>query len=389
MRLMMRAPRAPRGRKRARVGAAVGVVVLVAAGCGDGSRQGRAEAAPGVIPFTSAVVTDHADGTSTVRWSAPGAGSVTVYAEGEGEDEGKGAGEGREEGDGGGRVAVGEARDAVTLRAGEQDGRRWFRLVPDRGRSLRLADRSLGLDSVPNFRDAGGYRTADGRWVAMGKLYRSASLDRLSAADRRTLRRLGIDPVLDLRTAGEARKQPDALGEGERPRRLDVLGGGESLANTQPTSADHARTLLRDSYADFVAAKTGRAAYRALFAEAADPDGEAVLYHCTAGKDRTGWASAALLTALGVPRSTVVRDYLASNRYLTAYNRQARAQLPDAVEDAYEPLLGVRKTYLDASFARVDHDYGTFDHYLAAGLRLADDDLAALRDELLVGEPES
>ncbi|MEU5834691.1 tyrosine-protein phosphatase [Streptomyces diacarni] len=381
MRLMTRTPRAPRGRKRARVGAAVGVVVLVAAGCGDGSRQGRAEVAPGAIPFTSAVVTDHTDGTSTVRWSAPGAGSVTVYAEGEG------GGEGREEGEGG-RVAKGEARDAVTLRSAEQDGRRWFRLVPDKGRSLRLADRSLGLASVPNFRDAGGYRTADGRWVAMGKLYRSASLDRLSAADRRTLRRLGIDPVLDLRTTGEARKQPDALGEGQRPRRLDVLGGGESLANTQPTSADHARTLLRDSYEDFVAAKTGRAAYRDLFAQAADPDGEAVLYHCTAGKDRTGWASAALLTALGVPRSTVVRDYLASNRYLTAYNRQARAQLPDAVEDAYEPLLGVRKTYLDASFARVDRDYGTFDRYLSSGLRLADDDLAALRDELLVGESE-
>ncbi|RCG22702.1 protein-tyrosine-phosphatase [Streptomyces reniochalinae] len=125
-----------------------------------------------------------------------------------------------------------------------------------------------------------------------------------------------------------------------------------------------------------------------MFTEAADPDGEAVLYHCTAGKDRTGWASAALLTALGVPRSTVVRDYLASNRYLTAYNRQARAHLPDAVEDAYEPLLGVRKTYLAASFARVERDYGSFDHYLSSGLRLDSDDLAALRGELLVGEPD-
>ncbi|WP_369206700.1 tyrosine-protein phosphatase [Streptomyces sp. PU-14G] len=373
--------RAPRGRKRARVGAAVGVVALVAAGCGNETRQGSGEVAPGVIPFTSAVVTDHADGTSTVRWSAPGAGSVTVYAEGEGA-------EGAEGGNKSGPVAEGEARDAVTLRAPEQDGRRWFRLVPDKGRSLRLADRSLHLASVPNFRDAGGYRTTDGRWVAMGKLYRSASLDRLSAADRRTLRRLGIDPVLDLRTAGEARKQPDALGKGQRARRLDVLGGGESIANTQPTSAQHARTLLRDSYGDFVAKKTGREAYRDLFGAAADPDGKAVLYHCTAGKDRTGWASAALLTALGVPRSTVVRDYLASNRYLTSYNRQARAHLPDAVEDAYEPLLGVREPYLDASFARVDRDYGTFDHYLSSGLHLADDDLATLRDALLVGEPE-
>ncbi|QID38187.1 tyrosine-protein phosphatase [Streptomyces albus] len=368
MRLMLRAAE---GRRSARFGVTLSAMALLMTGCGN-ERVADDGPAPDVIPFVSARVTDNPGGTSTVRWSAPGVATVRIYAEGRGEP-----------------VAEGGPRGTATVRGVAAHGRRWFRLVPDRGRALWLADRSLGLASVPNFRDAGGYRTADGRWVAMGKVYRSAGLERISAADRRTLRELGIGSVYDLRTVDEARAQPDALrGADPRPRLLDVLGPGRSIANTPPASAHHARTLMRDSYGDFVAKKTGRRAYRTLFTAVAGAD-KAVLYHCTAGKDRTGWASAALLTALGVPHGTVVRDYLASNPALAGYNRQAREHLPDAREAAYEPMLGVRENYLHAAFGRVSDDYGSFDRYLKGGLRLADRQLVALRDALLVGEPAS
>lgn len=346
-------------------------VLAGGAGCAGGGEGD--EVADGVVPFTSASVDDHRDGSYTVRWSAPGVERVRVYAG---------------EGEGGSRKAVaqGEERGKVTVRVKGKVDRRWFRLVPDEGRALRLADRSLRLASAPNFRDAGGYRTADGRWVRMGRVYRSASLDRLTDADRATLKRLGIDPVLDLRASSEVKRQPDALHESTGLRRLNVLGDGRTIANTAPTSPRHARSLMSGSYRDFVSAPTGRDAYERLFAEVTRPHGKATLYHCTAGKDRTGWASAALLTALGVPRSTVARDYLASNTYLTGYNEQALRHLPEAQHAAYEPMLGVRAAYLDSAFAEVESEYGSFDRYLSRGLGLDAGQLAAVREALLVGK---
>ncbi|MDJ1138111.1 tyrosine-protein phosphatase [Streptomyces iconiensis] len=344
--------------------------------------------AEGVVPFVSASVSDHRDGRYTVRWSAPGAERVRIYAEG---GEGRKGGEEGAGGEGAGErvrqaVARGDGRGKVTVRVKGKVDRRWFRLVPDEGRELRLADRSLHLASAPNFRDAGGHRTADGRWVRMGKVYRSAGLDRLTAADRDRLKRLGIAPVLDLRATSEAKRQPDVLHKDADLRRLNVLGDGRTIANTPPTSARHARSLMLGSYRDFVTERTGRDAYRRLFADVTRPSGEAALYHCTAGKDRTGWASAALLTALGVPRSTVTRDYLASSAYLTGYNEQALHHLPASQHGAYKPMLAVRKEYLDSAFAAVRAEYGSFDGYLKKGLKLGAGQLAALRDELLVGK---
>lgn len=187
----------------------------------------------------------------------------------------------------------------------------------------------MKLDGAVNFRDAGGYRTADGHWVKMGEIYRSDALDKLTAADLAKLKRLGIRVDYDLRTASERTAAPDRVPSGARYVVADVLAGSSTMTSMPTTEAAAVRMMV-DGEKFMVSGDTARAAYGTVFAGVADPSRRALLYHCTAGKDRTGWSSAALLTALGVPRSTVMADYLASNTYRAAANAATLAAMPPA-----------------------------------------------------------
>ncbi|MBW8486837.1 tyrosine-protein phosphatase [Actinomadura parmotrematis] len=321
------------------------------------------------IPYTAATVAQNADGTVTLTWNAPGVRHVTVFA---------GTAQDRISHER--PVATASGKATVTVRNLGTADRWWFELVPDRGRPLTLADRSLHLASAPNFRDAGGYRTSDGRWVRMGVLYRSGDLGKLTDADVAKLKRLGVRTVYDLRTPAEQAASPDRLPAGARSVTANVSGtAGTDVSITSPEAA--ARMMV-DGEKAMVSSASGRAAYGSLLAAAADPRSANLVYHCTAGKDRTGWASAAILTALGVPRATVRQDYLASNTYRAAENAAVLAQLPPAQAAIYKPLLEVRPEYLDAGFDEVAARYGSFDRYLREGLGVSG---AALRRQLLIG----
>ncbi len=149
------------------------------------------------IPFTDATVTQHKNGSFTVSWKAPGVGSVRVYA-------------------GNRAVAHGGAEASVTVRGLPAADRQWFRFVPDQGAPLTLADRSLHLEGAAHLRDVGGCRTADGRWVKMGVLYRTNNLHALTDADLAKLQRLGIRTDFDLRMPGERAKAPNRVPTGAR-----------------------------------------------------------------------------------------------------------------------------------------------------------------------------
>ncbi|MEU4424935.1 tyrosine-protein phosphatase [Actinoplanes sp. NPDC024001] len=260
--------------------------------------------------------------------------------------------------------------------------------MPDRGESLTLADRSLHLASAPNFRDAGGYRTADGRWVRMGVLYRANDLGTLTAADQAKLTRLGIRTDLDFRTDAEVAASPDRIPAGVTYVHANVLGAtdtGGGLGGVDLTTEAGGVALMVAAEKMMVSSDSGRAAYRTFFATASDRKAANVVYHCTAGKDRTGWASAALLTALGVPRDTVMRDYLLSNTYLAASNEATLAHVPAAIRPGYKAVLDVRAEYLNSGYDEVKAKYGTFENYLRTGLGLSGKDLRALRAQLLIG----
>ncbi|MFE9427864.1 tyrosine-protein phosphatase [Kitasatospora sp. NPDC006697] len=325
----------------------------------------------GAIPFTAATATQQADGSFTLSWTAPGVRHVTVYA---GQDRDRIAR----------RKPVARAAGSTTVTVTVPAADRWyFELVPDHGDPLTIADRDLHLASAPNFRDAGGYRTGDGHWVRMGSVYRSGDLSKLSAADLAELQRLGIDQVHDLRTPAERQAAPDRLPAGATEYSENVLGAADTGAFNVTTPAAAVQAMV-DGERTMVAAPSAKAAYHAVLTGLADRDGDGVaLYHCTAGKDRTGWASATLLTALGVPRDTVMADYLASNTYRAQLNAATLAQLPPAYQAVYKPLLDVRPEYLNAGFDEVAKDFGSFDGYLKDGLGLDRQDLRELKRQLL------
>ncbi|MER7716940.1 tyrosine-protein phosphatase [Streptomyces flaveolus] len=317
------------------------------------------------IPFTAAEVTAQDDGSYKVTWKAPGNRHVAVRA-------------------GGRTVATGGASGSVTVRGLPAADRQWFTLVPERGGSLRIADRLIRLEGTSNFRDAGGYRTGDGRWVRMGVVYRSDSLDRLTDADLAKLKRLGLSVDYDFRTTPERTAAPDRLPQGVRYVVANVVGDDSPLFS-MPGTAEEAARLMIDGEKSMVSGAPAKAAYASVFEDLSDGDAAGLVYHCTAGKDRTGWASAALLTALGVPRETVMKDYLASNVYRAEANAAALAAMPAAQAAVYKPMLDVRAEYLNSGFDEVEEAYGSFAAYERKGLGLDARELRALKAELLVG----
>ncbi|MFE1346119.1 tyrosine-protein phosphatase [Streptomyces sp. NPDC058757] len=315
------------------------------------------------VPFTAATVTDNADGTSTVAWTAPGVRTVVIRSEGR-------------------TVARGGATGSVTVRVRPGADRNWFDLVPDHGTPLHLADRLIRLQGTANFRDAGGYRTRDGRWVRMGEVYRSDALDRLTDADLAKLTRLGLRSVVDLRMESERASAPDRVPAGATHLVADVLAGTGTFTSMPKTPVE-AEAMMVEGNRFMVSGDTAKAAYTGLLDEIRENDG--VLFHCTAGKDRTGWAEAALLTALGVPEETVMADYLASNTYRAAANEAVLSHLPPVQAAVYKPLLDVRPAYLNASFDEVEEEYGSFRAYLRKAVGLDARELKALERDLLVG----
>ncbi|MGW2276641.1 tyrosine-protein phosphatase [Streptomyces sp. NPDC001770] len=317
------------------------------------------------IPFTAATVTANDNGSYTLSWTAPGVRGVVVKANGK-------------------VVAQGGSHATVTVKNLPAADRQWFDFVPSKGGSLHLADREIALQGAVNFRDAGGYRTSTGQWVKMGEVYRSGALNTLTAADVAKLNRLGIKVDFDLRTAGERTSAPDTVPAGAKYVIADVIGGDVTSA-IDLSSAEKSAQYMVDGEKAMVSSATGKAAYQQVFAGLADDDQHAVLFHCSAGKDRTGWANAALLTALGVPKATVMQDYLASNTYRAEANAAALAAMPADMAAAYKPMLDVRAEYLNSGFDEVEATFGSFANYEKKGLGLSSKEIKELKASLLVG----
>lgn len=255
----------------------------------------------------------------------------------------------------------------------------------------------LGLTGAPNARDIGGYRTADGRRMVTGRVFRSDALSRLTAADTAVLSQLGVATVADLRGPGEV----EALGADRLPggvrllpmpifdpaadlyglvARLLAAGPGRPLAALGHGGAER---LMLDSYRWFVSDAGARQHCGGLLRRLAEPGALPLLYHCTAGKDRTGWLTAILLRLLGVEADTVLADYLASNEFgrpgLSRLVAEVGTVAPEVDPGLLTPLLQVRPDYLAAGLAAADARYGSFDSFVEVGLGVD----AATRDALV------
>jgi protein-tyrosine phosphatase len=242
--------------------------------------------------------------------------------------------------------------------------------------------RDLGLTSCPNFRDAGGYRTSTGQWVRTGLVYRSGTLTP-NPADLAIIERLDLRAVYDLRTPGEIAASPDVVPAGAEYLAFNVSGANGVTVPEAPTP-EQAQEYMRLGVIATATSPAPMQAYHDLFTDIAHRPGAGV-YHCTAGKDRTGWASAVLLTLLGVPEETVLEDYLLSNEfYFHSPHVQAMlAEYPADKAAAFKHFVNVKPSYLQAGLDAVREQYGSMTDYALNGLGLKPDSLGKLRDKLL------
>jgi len=241
------------------------------------------------------------------------------------------------------------------------------------------------LAGAPNFRDLAGqpaYRGLHGRRLRQGRVYRSDHLGQLQPADLQRLQEtLGVGVrVVDLRGVQERASAPCAI-PGARvlsvpieptivQKLTDLLAAGHALSPGQTVS------LMQDTYRGFVRGNTHRMA--ALLEHVLADDASPLIFHCTAGKDRTGFAAALLLQALGVPQEVVLHDYLVTNRRL-----QDRAQTTAVPPPVAHVLQRVQPEFLEAALAAVEEDHRDLPDYFRRGLGLGDAEMARLHTLLL------
>lgn len=250
--------------------------------------------------------------------------------------------------------------------------------------------RTLPIEGGHNLRDLGGYRTQDGRQLKWRTLYRAGALYGLPEQSCAALRELGIRAICDLRTPTERTRNPMEWHDG-----LDIhYYGGVTLksgAQLEQTLSDG--TALRERmrarmFSIYTSLPFEQAAsYRHLFTLLA-AGSVPLLFNCAAGKDRTGLAAALLLTALGVPRETVLEDYLLSNEWATRLrvmmaSRHPRHESTLADPDALAPVLAADTAYLDLSFQTIERNCGSLEAYLAEHLATGPAELAQIRAHLL------
>lgn len=267
--------------------------------------------------------------------------------------------------------------------------------------------RLLEIEGVINFRDLGGYQTSDGKSVAWQKVYRSAQLDRMPAAGVQSLASLGIKTVVDLRFSQESDKYPTMR---EAVPQAEMLSWHQEFQKDGPDRASSMQMSWKDSLESLDPGLvreamrvnypqklySHRAIYRKMLLRLAAGQ-TPLVFHCAAGKDRTGVAAALILSLLGVPQTKIVEDYLLTQHevanlldsWLTAgaadnadYEdfQQRMLQLP---RDVIQPVFDADPAYIETLLDYVAQTYGSFESYALQILELDPSDIQRLQTSLL------
>jgi protein-tyrosine phosphatase len=247
----------------------------------------------------------------------------------------------------------------------------------------------IPLEGGRNFRDLGGYSTLDGRRVKWGKLYRSGSMAWLTPADYDRLSKLSIKTICDLRTVHERTAEPNKwcevanIGYWAREH-SDSFGELRKLMVSGLSTPEMARAAMVEGYRHLPFEQAP--AHRELFSRLAA--GEVPLaFNCAAGKDRAGTAAALILSALGVPRDSVVEDYVLTDQVVdlaTIFMDRKRAnELTGLSRGVVTAVLKADAGYLHAALDAVEARHGSVAAYLREDLGISEDTLFAIRQSLL------
>lgn len=259
--------------------------------------------------------------------------------------------------------------------------------------------RLLSFEKLNNTRDLGPLGVQDGRQIKPGLLLRSGHLYFASPRDLDTLRRT-VSLVVDFRSGKEQQEKPDPDFGAEYVHlpALDQLAPGvtrdeSSDAMTFDRAArdpQGARAYMVGTYREFVISPFARQQYARFLRLLLLPREKAVLWHCTAGKDRAGFAAILLLEILGAEREQIRADYLDTNRYLaeecrflTGFLGEKFGGLTPEIAAALDWLFGAKDAYFDAIYDACAEAYGGMEGYLRSGLGLTGQELSALRERFL------
>ena len=257
--------------------------------------------------------------------------------------------------------------------------------------------RQILFETLPNTRDLGGMTGADGRKIRPGKLIRSGHLSAASEKDREKLAGL-VDTFVDFRTDQECAEKPDPVIEGISFFRIPILeeqkagvtrdeDSYEKIRRNMLRDAEIARKYMCGIYSGFIASAHCRSQYERFVRLLLEDHQKAVLWHCTAGKDRAGFGTVIVQELLGVSRADITEDYLKTNVYLEPEIRELSQDIlqfcgavsPEA-EKALRYMFAAWQEYLDTAFDRITEYFGDFDRYLADGLHITPADRERLRE---------
>ena len=256
--------------------------------------------------------------------------------------------------------------------------RSYFQLITDAGKAI-LAEQHLPMTGGYNFRDLGGIQTKEGKYVKWGKLFRSDELANLTESDLEYLAAIPVRTVVDFRSQMEVDNAPDKLPKdasyhhlGIEPGNMSNMGSQFDLSNLQGMDftgfmTEINRQLVTDSAII--------AQYKEFFRLIQNEQDIPLMYHCTAGKDRTGMGSALILYALGADDETVMENYLQSNTYLADKYSAYIQQFP-----MIEPMMTVKPEYLQAGIDQIRKDHGSVESYLE---KILDVDIHKMRKTFL------
>ncbi|BEK86785.1 tyrosine-protein phosphatase [Nocardia seriolae] len=263
---------------------------------------------------------------------------------------------------------------------------------------MRQDATQITLQGAVNVRDVGGYVTYTGDPTKSGRVIRADALGKLTDADVQKLGTLGVKTVVDFRTSAEvqglgADRLPAGVSAVARPiddggiylKTAQAIGTKDPVQQQALLGDGKAEQIMRNAYTNFLGADA-TAKFSQTIKDVAAASGP-FLYHCTSGKDRTGWMTYVLLRAVGVPESITRQDYLLSNQYRAAADAALRDQLKAAGlmqnPDLLIPLQIVSDDYLNVAVDQMNQKYGDFGNYLTKGLGLDAGTILRLHEKLV------
>jgi len=258
---------------------------------------------------------------------------------------------------------------------------------------------SLGIESLVNLRDMGGFRTIHNQTIAYGKLYRSNQLTNISTEDMKKLTKLKLKNVFDMRNTPERNAFPEELPLGVKYNIIDVAGNTTDTAviNTlnifnYPEFANEKfgdgkiEELVKMVYRQIVSKTSADSCFSILFNTICKEEELPVLFHCATGKDRTGWVAAAFLSLMEVPEESIYENYLLSCDYIIPLYKTVTDKYLEAGgnENLIVAILGVKREYLEAAFDEMKNRYGTIENYFSTALKIDAEKQQVLKNIFLV-----